>query len=442
MATHEVTFPITDPAEILKLRAGDEVIVQGHIIGIRDRTQIRIFDQGIEPPMDLRRRVPPAHGAERPQARPGALREDLHRHDHERAHGALHGGARLAVRRPRDLRQGRLPGRGDRADAAARDGLLRDRRRRGGARDDPDRGDRGGRLGGAHARVPLEVPRQGLRAAHRRHRRPRRARSTATCRTAPRRSWRSSMPGFNDGFLGVPARPGKPRQVGLTHVIDKGLNLRDIEGLFDTAGEFVDIVKFGWGTSYVTNNLEKKISLYRSFETPVVCGGTLFEAVYAPRPARRVQALARREPLLARRDLRRDARHPARREARADRRLRPRLHRPLRGRLEGLRRRLRAVPVGAVDQGGARGRRLEGDHRGPRGRHRGDLPLRRRHAHGADRRDRPRDLGRRPALRGADEVVAGVVREALRAERQPRQHPARRGDRRRDAPPRPPRATR
>ena len=54
MATHEVTFPVRDPQEILKLRAGDEVIVQGHIIGIRDRTQIRIFDQGIEPPMDLR----------------------------------------------------------------------------------------------------------------------------------------------------------------------------------------------------------------------------------------------------------------------------------------------------------------------------------------------------------------------------------------------------
>jgi L(+)-tartrate dehydratase beta subunit len=53
MAKHEVTFPVTDPAEILKLRAGDEVTVQGHIIGIRDRTQIRIFDQGVEPPMDL-----------------------------------------------------------------------------------------------------------------------------------------------------------------------------------------------------------------------------------------------------------------------------------------------------------------------------------------------------------------------------------------------------
>jgi phosphosulfolactate synthase len=89
------------------------------------------------------------------------------------------------------------------------------------------------------------------------------------------------MPGFNDGFLGVPARPGKPRDVGLTHVIDKGLNLRDIEGMFDTGGQFVDIVKLGWGTGYVTNNLEKKIALYRHFETPIVCGGTLFEAVYA-----------------------------------------------------------------------------------------------------------------------------------------------------------------
>jgi L(+)-tartrate dehydratase beta subunit len=53
MAKHEVTFPIQDEAEILKLRAGDEVVVQGHIIGLRDRTQIRIFDQGVEPPMDL-----------------------------------------------------------------------------------------------------------------------------------------------------------------------------------------------------------------------------------------------------------------------------------------------------------------------------------------------------------------------------------------------------
>jgi L(+)-tartrate dehydratase beta subunit len=53
MASHTVTFPIADPQEILELRAGDEVTVQGQIIGIRDRTQMRIFDEGVEPPMDL-----------------------------------------------------------------------------------------------------------------------------------------------------------------------------------------------------------------------------------------------------------------------------------------------------------------------------------------------------------------------------------------------------
>jgi phosphosulfolactate synthase len=91
------------------------------------------------------------------------------------------------------------------------------------------------------------------------------------------------MPASNgpDGFLDVPARSPKPRTSGLTHVMDKGLNLREIEGLFDTAGDYVDIVKLGWGTSYVTQNLEKKIALYRSLQSPVVCGGTLFEAAVA-----------------------------------------------------------------------------------------------------------------------------------------------------------------
>ena len=53
MATHRLNFPTTEE-QIRDLRAGDEVTVDGHIIGIRDRTQIRIFDQGVEPPMDLR----------------------------------------------------------------------------------------------------------------------------------------------------------------------------------------------------------------------------------------------------------------------------------------------------------------------------------------------------------------------------------------------------
>ena len=52
MAAHRLTFPTTEE-EIRKLRAGDAVLVDGHVIGIRDRTQIRIFDQGQAPPMDL-----------------------------------------------------------------------------------------------------------------------------------------------------------------------------------------------------------------------------------------------------------------------------------------------------------------------------------------------------------------------------------------------------
>jgi L(+)-tartrate dehydratase beta subunit len=52
MVEHRVTFP-TDEEQIRELRAGDSVTVDGHIVGIRDRTQIRIFDQGVEPPLDL-----------------------------------------------------------------------------------------------------------------------------------------------------------------------------------------------------------------------------------------------------------------------------------------------------------------------------------------------------------------------------------------------------
>ena len=52
MAEHRLTFPASED-DIRQLRAGDLVTVDGHILGIRDRTQIRIFDQGVEPPIDL-----------------------------------------------------------------------------------------------------------------------------------------------------------------------------------------------------------------------------------------------------------------------------------------------------------------------------------------------------------------------------------------------------
>jgi phosphosulfolactate synthase len=68
------------------------------------------------------------------------------------------------------------------------------------------------------------------------------------------------------------------RHVGLTHVIDKGLGPRAWEDLLDVAGDHISIVKLGWGTAYVTGNLERKLEVLR--EKPVVIGGTFFEVVY------------------------------------------------------------------------------------------------------------------------------------------------------------------
>ena len=66
---------------------------------------------------------------------------------------------------------------------------------------------------------------------------------------------------------------------GLTHVIDKGLGPRAWEDILETAGDHISIVKLGWGTAAVTQNLEKKLAVLR--EKPVVIGGTFFEVVYA-----------------------------------------------------------------------------------------------------------------------------------------------------------------
>ena len=72
-----------------------------------------------------------------------------------------------------------------------------------------------------------------------------------------------------------------PRIGGLTHVLDKGLGPRAAEDFLETAGEYVDIVKLGWGTAYVTHGLERKLAVCKAFGIPVVIGGTFFEAVYA-----------------------------------------------------------------------------------------------------------------------------------------------------------------
>ena len=79
------------------------------------------------------------------------------------------------------------------------------------------------------------------------------------------------MPAFD---LGLPARDG-----GLTHVIDKGLGPRAWEDVLETSGDYISIVKLGWGTAHVTPNLTRKLKVLRG--KPVVIGGTFFEVVYA-----------------------------------------------------------------------------------------------------------------------------------------------------------------
>src|SRR5438105_12239938 len=69
------------------------------------------------------------------------------------------------------------------------------------------------------------------------------------------------------------------QHTGLTHVIDKGLGPRAWEDVLETAGDHISIVKLGWGTAAVTQNLERKLDVLR--EKPVVIGGTFFEVVYA-----------------------------------------------------------------------------------------------------------------------------------------------------------------
>jgi len=79
------------------------------------------------------------------------------------------------------------------------------------------------------------------------------------------------------GFLALPERSSKPRERGLTHVIDRGLSIAQVDGLIETVGDCVDIVKLGWGTALVTANLKPKLERYAAHGIPVVLGGTLTE---------------------------------------------------------------------------------------------------------------------------------------------------------------------
>ncbi|MEM1000015.1 MAG: phosphosulfolactate synthase [Bacteroidota bacterium] len=76
----------------------------------------------------------------------------------------------------------------------------------------------------------------------------------------------------------LPDRSAKPRQRGVTMAMDKGLSKRQAEDFVEVAAHLVDVVKIGFGTGYVTANLEPKLAVYREAGIPYYFGGTLFEA--------------------------------------------------------------------------------------------------------------------------------------------------------------------
>ncbi|MFT4016970.1 MAG: phosphosulfolactate synthase [Agriterribacter sp.] len=83
---------------------------------------------------------------------------------------------------------------------------------------------------------------------------------------------------MNFNLSQIPERKTKPRNSGITMVMDKGLSIEEAKNFLSISYPYVDIVKLGFGTSFVTPRLREKIELYQSYDLPVYFGGTLFEA--------------------------------------------------------------------------------------------------------------------------------------------------------------------
>ncbi|MCX6330226.1 MAG: phosphosulfolactate synthase [Bacteroidia bacterium] len=76
----------------------------------------------------------------------------------------------------------------------------------------------------------------------------------------------------------LPERPVKPRDYGLTMVMDKGLSIREAEDFMSVGCKYTDYVKLGFGTSLITPRFRKKIKVYKEAGVVPYFGGTLFEA--------------------------------------------------------------------------------------------------------------------------------------------------------------------
>jgi phosphosulfolactate synthase len=83
---------------------------------------------------------------------------------------------------------------------------------------------------------------------------------------------------YNFDLSHLPQRDKKPRENGVTMVMDKGISLRQAQDFVETSADYVDYVKLGFGTSLISQNVKEKIALYKSAGMKVYAGGTLFEA--------------------------------------------------------------------------------------------------------------------------------------------------------------------
>lgn len=83
---------------------------------------------------------------------------------------------------------------------------------------------------------------------------------------------------MNFNLTQIPYRNPKPRLSGITMVMDKGLSVEESKNFLSVAHPHVDIIKLGFGTAYVTSNLEEKLEVFHSYNIPIYFGGTLFEA--------------------------------------------------------------------------------------------------------------------------------------------------------------------
>jgi phosphosulfolactate synthase len=89
-------------------------------------------------------------------------------------------------------------------------------------------------------------------------------------------------------FLVLPSRSPKPRRTGVTHVLDRGLPLAEVEALLGVAGEHIDVWKLGWGTAYLDPQVADKVAILRKLAIAACVGGTLLEVAWVQGQAGRL----------------------------------------------------------------------------------------------------------------------------------------------------------